>query len=149
MHDVIKFQWVGSRISMEQLFSFTCPSKLGPSVGAANSVAHLSEREKMKRKIRSVGGGNLVGGGKKSCPLCGTNPGAGEQVCPTKGNLAEIKEEASPKKERNKGFVLLKCLRRLLMRGALMQRTKRNTRRTYRKYEKYEKYEKWRKLKSS
>ena len=118
MHDVIKFQWVGSRISMEQLFSFTCPSKLGPSVGAANSVAHLSEREKMKRKIKSVGGGNLVGGGKKSCPLCGTNPGAGEQVCPTKGNLAEIKEEASPKKERNKGFVLLKCLRRLLMRGA-------------------------------
>ena len=56
-------------------------------------------------------------GGKKSCPLCGTNPGAGEQVGPPKGNLVDIKEEASPKKERNTGFVLLKCLRRLLMRG--------------------------------
>ena len=38
---------------MEQLFSFTCPSKLGPSVGGANSVAHLSDR-KMKR-----GGGEI------------------------------------------------------------------------------------------
>ena len=59
-----------------------------------------------------------MGGGKKSCPLCGTNPGAGEQVCPTKGSLVDIKEEASPKKERNNDFVLLKCLRRLLMRRA-------------------------------
>ena len=49
-----------------------------------------------------------MGGGKKSCPLCGTNPGAGEQVCPTKGSLVDIKEEASPKKERNNDFVLFK-----------------------------------------
>ena len=69
-------------------------------------------------KIQTGGGGNLVGGGKKSCPLCGTNPSAGEQVCPTKGSLVDIKEEASPEKEKNKDLVLLKRLGRLLIRGA-------------------------------
>ena len=37
------------------------------------------------KKIRMGRGGNLVGGRKKSCPLCDTNPGAGEQVCPVRG----------------------------------------------------------------
>ena len=57
MHDVIKFQSVRSRISMGQLFSFTCPSKLGPSVGAANSVAHLSDRKNEEEKKRKSGEG--------------------------------------------------------------------------------------------
>ena len=57
-----------------------------------------------------------MGGGKKSCPLCGTNPGAGEQVCPAKGSLVDIKEEASSEKERNKELALLKRLLKYLAR---------------------------------
>ena len=60
-----------------------------------------------------------MGRGKKSCPLCGTNPSAGEQVCPTKGSLVDIKEEASPEKEKNKDLVLLKRLGRLLNIGEI------------------------------
>ena len=130
MHDVIKFQWVRSGISMEQLFSFTCPSKLGPSVGGANSVAHLSDR-KMKRG----GGENLVGGGKKSCPLCGTNPGLENKCARRKETSPTSKKKPLPKRKGTRVSCCWNVWDVFWWGEPLMQRTRRITRRTNGKYE--------------
>ena len=108
MHTVIKFQLVRCGISIESNFFH---SPVNPNLEKVRAPSSKNkDEESIKRKIQTGRRGNLLGGGKKSCPLCGTNPGAGEQVCPAKGSLVDIKEEASSEKERNKDLALLKRL---------------------------------------
>ena len=143
MHDVIKFQWVGSRISMEQLFSFTCHSKLGPSVGPANSVAHLSDRKVKKAEKEKVERAEeeIWWEEARNPVLCAAQIRVLENKCARrKEALSTSKKKPLPKK---RGTTILCCWNvwdAFWWGEPLMQRTGKIIRRTLGKYEKWGKY---------